>query len=296
MEEKNQKSIEEWQQELKNKIANLKICKNITDMFDEEKKHNNISLDLLHTLCPKDIEKIDTAWTNKRPCDLLEIVKNGLFNELKDYLKVENDNKIEMWDTYINVNNHEIHCDPANYQQLIERAYGESYFSFNYRPDKTQNIPYAMERVKPEHISIQLCDNQHSSINIKLLEDDHLYIRLNNQPENVSDRLMEKEKEYFAFTKTLSLDEGEIYLNALLQKLKTFGEKINIQKIIKAMKHAQNVVENTRQRKKEVAKREPNEEDGESTDNFFQLQPDDTIICECCGFTLNYSHSDKGIH
>ena len=87
-----------------------------------------------------------------------------------------------------------------------------------------------------------------------------------------------------------------MYLDALLQKLKTFGEKINIQKVIKAMKYAQNVVENTRRRKKEVEKREPNEGDDESTDNFFQLQPDDTIICECCGFTLNYSHSDKGIH
>ena len=87
-----------------------------------------------------------------------------------------------------------------------------------------------------------------------------------------------------------------MYLDALLQKLKTSGKTINIQKIIKAMKYAQNVVENKRLLKKEVEKREQKEEDGESTDSFFQLHPDDTIICGCCGFTLNYSHSDKGIH
>lgn len=296
MDEKKQKSIEEWQQELKDKIANLKICKNITDMFDEEKKHNNISLDLLHTLCPKDIEKIDTAWTNKRPYDLLEIVKNGLFNELKDYLKVENDNKIEMWDTYINVNNHKIHCDPANYQQVIERVCGKSFFSFNCRPDKTQNILYDVENVQPEYISILLNAGSRGYLKIKLLEDDHLYIMLENGQVMDLERLTEKEKMCFTFTKTLSLDEGEIYLNALLQKLQKSGQTINIQKIIKAMKYAQNAVEEKRLGKKEVEKREQNEGDGESTDSFFQLQQDDTIICGCCGFTLNYSHSDKSIH
>ena len=82
----------------------------------------------------------------------------------------------------------------------------------------------------------------------------------------------------------------------LWKKLKTSGGIINIQQIIKAMKYAQNVVEKNRPRKKEVEKIEPNKENDKSTDSFFQLQPDDTIICRCCGLTLNYSHSDKGIH
>ena len=201
-----------------------------------------------------------------------------------------------MWDTYINVNNYKIYCNPADYQQLIERVYGESFFSFNYRPDKTQNILYDVENVKPEYISILLRTGSRGYLNIKLLEDDHLYIRLENGQVMDLERLTEKEKTCFAFTKTLSLDEVGIYLNALLQKLKTSGKTINIQKIIKAMKYAQNVVEKKRLLKKEVEKREQNEGDGESTDSFFQLQQDDTIICRYCGFTLNYSHSDKGIH
>ena len=90
------KSLEELQQELGDKIEELeiftKINKYISPIYNILPDKNNydklkILKDFLHKLCPKNIEEIDKACDGGQFERIKQIIENSIYNEMKDFLQ-----------------------------------------------------------------------------------------------------------------------------------------------------------------------------------------------------------------
>ena len=293
------KSLEELQQELGDKIEELEIFTKINKVHfspicDVPSNENNngktkiilpnktdygklkILKDFLHKLCPKNIKEIDKACDSEQFERIKQIIKNSIYNEMKDFLqegyKIRQENNLCSDKDYIKKHSIKI------LDQLGKEVYRIEFDIEELGVVRSNKNGFISSQGKDcVHISCFKNTDDRTVSNFVMYKknDKRLDFRSldDNYQQNEVPATQSDTPKYFDFATQVSGKEVQIYLDVVQEELKTRKEDLKEERkdqleknIINVMKKAQEAVGRYRNKQ-------------EDNKNIFN--------CNLCGLNLN---------